>query len=61
MGKGNTFVLNMRKQSHMQSLNVESFLLQDHLNYSHIHYKLCNISLTTTLYFPPIPYLNPIA
>ena len=61
MGKGNTFVLKMRKESYNQSLDVEDLLLQDLLTHSHIHYKLYNISLTITLSFPPILDLNPIA
>ena len=59
MGKRNMFVLKMRKESYNQSLDVEDLLLQDLLTHSHIHYKLCNTSLTTTLFFPPILDLNP--
>ena len=61
MGKGNMFVVKMRKEIYNQILDIKSLLLQDLFTHSHIHYKLCNISLTTTLSLPPILDLNPTA
>ena len=47
MVKGNIFVLKMIKERYNQILDVEDSLLQDPFIHSHIHYTLCNISLTT--------------
>ena len=39
MGKGDTFVLKMRKEIYNQSLNVKDFLLQ-YILLTHAHYQL---------------------